>query len=311
MSERLNAIRAEAQNLIALYNEKIAANASKAEADNIEKLLKEKEKAYADQARDELFHACKHGDDPIVTIIKCYAYGTLRHKIDHDKVSGRVTGMKAAEDGEKQINLVKFCEYCGQDTLWRYKVEKLGFLLTLRAAKDLKLPDTDVAKIHKMYRIDDIARKEDMGATPDSNNQLCKLLQKVIDAILYVDNGSGKNVYACNSHDVGYLLRAFSRKGKERLTIRVSDAKALHGLIVDVMHRIITGGKYGLEYKIAKKSHEEVVEGSNPAKNGAAKPKKAKPTKAAKEPTEVATEVVEVERELPAAEVSESKTIPA
>lgn len=313
MSERLNQIRKECEELIVKYNDAIKTNASKIEADNIEKEIKDKEKEFAQQAQDELFSACKATDDPILNAIKCYAYPIIRHKVDRNPETGNVTGISVAEDGEKQVNLVKLCTYCDKPTLWKYKVEKLGYLLTLRAAKELKLPAEDIARIKSMYKMDKKSREEELGTIPDSNNQICKLLQKVIDAILYEDNGSGKNTYSCNSHDVGYLLRAFTRKGKERLTIRTADGKSLHGYVMDVIHRIVTGGKYSLDYKVSSQPYEEVSKSeaiSAPAKKESA-PKKGKPTKAAKEPTEVATEVVEVERELPAAEVSESETIPA
>lgn len=288
MSEKLMELRKLCEESIADWNKAMKENDAAAMA-RVEDVLREREGDYAKQSADELYQRCKETGDPILAAIRAYSYPILKHKIERE--DGVVTGMVIVDDREKQVDLIKLCKYCELVDLWKYKVEKLGMLLALRAGKELGLTTAEIKQVEKTYRMDKLAREVEMGKTPDSNTQICKTLQIVIDAILYEDNGKGKNKYAANNHDVAYLLMCHTRRGKGQLAVTVAKASFLHGLVVDVMHRIVCGKKYGLEYQLMKdEKQDEPVKAET--KKVEAQPA-AKPTEVAAEPTKV--EVVEVE----------------
>lgn len=252
-----------------------------------EKALKDAEAEFAAQSQNDLFSACKQTGNPILEGVKKYTYPILRHTLERD--GEIITGMKLVDDREKQIDLVKLCKYCDLPYLWAYKVEKAGELLCIRAAKELGMTTDEIKHIAKTYRMAKAAEEVNLGGTPTSNTQICKILQAVIDEILFEDDGTGKNKYKANSHDVAYLLMCYTKRGRKQLSVTVAKASFLHGLIVDILHRIACGLKYGLEYQMVKEEKAEKVE--------------AKTATAEKPEAEVASEdeAVVVEREETAA----------
>jgi len=261
MSRQCVEIKDQIISLIDTYNEAL----KEKNLDNMtaaEKALKDAEAEFAAQSQNDLFSACKQTENPILEGIKLYTYPILRHKIIRD--GEIITGMELVDDREKQIDLVKLCKFCGLPTLWAYKVEKAGELLCIRAAKELGMTTDEIKRIAKTYRMAKAAEEVDLGGTPTSNTQICKLVQKVIDEILFVDDGEGKNTYKANSHDVAYLLMCYTKRGRKQLSVTVAKANFLHGLIVDILHRITCGLKYGLEYQMVKEEKAEPAPAAAP-----------------------------------------------
>ena len=127
-----------------------------------------------------------------------------------------------------------------------------------------------------------------MGETPDSNTQICKMLQKVIDSIICAADSNAEKPYKCNNHDVSYLLMCYTKKGKNALGVAVAKHDALRRLVMDVCYRIIANGRYDLEYKTIKtpvsaKSPEQPA--AKPAEKKAVKPDAKPKTKAADKKT--------------------------
>ena len=109
-----------------------------------------------------------------------------------------------------------------------------------------------------------LAREIDLGGTPDSNTQICKQLQMVVDAIIYEDNGKGKNLYRVNNHDVAYLLMVYTQRNNKKVcSVRIAKNSYMHKLVLDVMHRILTGKVYDLEFQMTKNKSEK----TEPAKD--------------------------------------------
>lgn len=292
MSERLNELRKLCEESIVEWNKAFKANDAAA-MNRIEETLRDQEGDYAKQSANELYQRCKETGAPIIAAVRAYSYPILKHRVERE--DGVITGMVIVDDREKQIDLIKLCEYCELPTMWKYKVEKMGMLLALRAAKELGLTPAEMKQVEKTYKMDRLAREIEMGKTPDSNNQICKVMQIAIDAIIYEDNGKDKNKYAANSHDVAYMLMCHTRRGKGQLAVTVAKASFLHSLVVDVLHRIVCGKKYGLEYQLMKDDAKD----SEPApkkteKSTEVSAPKAKQTKVVEEPTEVV--VIEPER---------------
>lgn len=268
MSKQCMEIKDQLVDLINKYNVALKAK-NLDDMTAIEKAVRDTEAEFANQSQQDMFSECKKAENPILEGVRRYTYPILKHKMERD--GELITGMDLVDDREKQVDLVKLCKFCNLPTLWAYKVEKAGELLCIRTAKELGMTTDEIKQIAKTYRMAKAAEEVELGGTPTSNTQICKLLQKVIDDILFEDDGTGKNKYKVNSHDVAYLLMCYTKRGRKQLSVTVAKASFLHGLIVDVLHRIACGLKYGLEYQMIKeeKAAEAAPEQAEPAKAAA------------------------------------------
>lgn len=242
--------------------------------------LKKSEAEYLDVKQHEVFCELKKAEKPVVAAVTRYSFPVLRHKIVRE--DGVEVGIEVSER-ERQIDLVKFCRFCELDTLWAYKVEKFGQLLCLRAAKELNMSAAEVKRIASTYYMKELARKENLGETPTSNTQIVKALQKVVDSFLFKAGENGANIYKVNNHDVAYLLMCYTkRSGRKELTVQVSKTGFVHALLMDICHRIVTGGVYGLDYKQEKAKPAQGSEPEEDSKTDPAPATKKDDTKPAK-----------------------------
>ena len=250
MSSTLETIRKDIEVRISAYNEALAKN-DFARMNALENEIKECEKMYAEESMHEVIAGCRKTKDPMLEAIRVYSYGVLSHQIVRE--DGAVTGMKLVDDRTKQLDLLKLCNILGANHLWEYKIERFGNLLCMRAATELGLQDWQIKRIERLYYYHNIIQKEELGAIPTSNTQICKLLQEVIDSILFTAGDTGKNIYRCNNHDVAYLLMCYTkRNGKKKLTVEVAKTAYVRRIVMDVMHRIVIGGVYDLKYQMIK-----------------------------------------------------------
>lgn len=225
-------------------------------------------KAYKKAAFDAVLYRLKSTDNPVLEAVKQLTYGVFRTKAVKDD-NGNEIGIELTPS-DARIDLVKVCEYCELSTVWKYKVEKLALLLALRAAKELKIPASEIKVMNYKFKMDELARKEEMGETPSSNNQIVKSIQAIMDEVL---PGQGN----ANSHDAAYMWMASTRAGREAKCIKVADAKMAHRLFAEVANRIVTNGRYEVDYKMVKEKtpkaepakDSETVEVPNPEETAA------------------------------------------
>ena len=214
--------------------------------------LKASEAQYAADKQAEVFAELKTAENPIEAGIRRHHFGVASHKVNRE--NGVITGAVETEKS-KQVDLVALCEACGISTDWKFIVERFNQLLAVRTATELKIAPDKIKKIQTSYLMQETARKLELGATPMSNSALTKMLQTVIDAILFADNGEGKNVYRVFAQDVRYLLGAYTtRSRQEILTLRLAKTKTLHEIIADILHRIVVGRAYDVDVKLKKDS---------------------------------------------------------
>jgi len=181
----------------------------------------------------------------------------MRHAEVRDKDTRKITEFKLVEK-PRQIDLLKFAKQNELATDWQHNGMALNQSLCLRAATELGFSKAEIAAVAKSYYMRKEAQELADGKAPVSNNALCKKLQAFINAILPPEDEEKGNVYKCNNHDVAYLLMTYTRKGRNALSIATSKDGALRMLVMDVMHRIITGKKYTLEYKQFKDESAKV-----------------------------------------------------
>lgn len=218
-----------------------------------EKLLSSCEKEYAEQKAACIYADLGKSKTPILDAIKLFKFTVPSHRVIKTD-DGVISEIEVGEK-ERYVDLYKMCSRNKLSLEWSHYVSRLNQLLCLRAAKELKYTDSERKQLAKTYYLSDVVKKIELGETPDSNNQICKLLQIVIDKLLYLDDGSGKNVYKCNNHDVAFLLALYTKKGKSALSVCVSKDKELRSIIASVLRRIVSGEKYSLEgFKTVKNS---------------------------------------------------------
>ena len=150
---------------------------------------------------------------------------------------------------------------------WEYMCEKLGLLLAYRAQKELGGSAEVLSELLKTYPIREAAQKEKAGATPTSNSQLLKLLQPIIDALVWEDDGKGNNAIKANGKDVAFLVNCFTAHGKGIGTIKVLKGQKVADYIFEAVHMIVTGKPYQLQFKPRKDSAPEQETARKPVKS--------------------------------------------
>lgn len=213
-----------------------------------EENLKKELKAYKKAASDAVLYRLSGTDNPVLEAVKQLTYQVFRTKMVKDD-NGNDCGIELVPT-DARIDLVKVCEYCKLSTNWQYKVEKLALLLALRAAKELKIPASEIKVMAWKFRMNELARKQEMGETPESNTQIVTAIQMIMDEVL---PGLGK----ANSHDAAYMWMAATKAGREAKCIKVADAKMAHRLFAEVANRIVTKGRYSVDYKMIKEAKPE------------------------------------------------------
>lgn len=219
--------------------------------------LKKAEKQYAIDMQAKVFAECKASPDPLKAAIEKHYYSVVSHKVN--RKDGAPIGV--VEDSRiKRIDLVAFCQSAGLSTEWAHTVERCNQLLTIKTAQDMTVKKEVVDRIKTTFFMKDISRQIDLGETPMSKTALTKMIQKVIDTILYADNGNGQNVYRVFASDIKYLLNAFTKlDGKNVNTIQTVKTATLHGIFLDMLNVIISRGDkvngertYGVSFREAK-----------------------------------------------------------
>lgn len=175
------------------------------------------------------FLATEH---PVITAVKEFYIETVKIKESRDKEDGSITGVNF-DKKQSRIDLEKFCEFGDLDTAWAHDCSKLLALLTLRETDVYAIKPAELAK-KSFYFISQVRAKKE-GETPDSNTQIVRLLQKIIDEAIFVDDGNGKNVYKCTNHDLAFIQDAVTKMDtKEKCTIAMLNERQFKTVMMSV-----------------------------------------------------------------------------
>ena len=242
--KKLGELREKAEDLVRSYNEAYQSGKFDEVAkidNNIASVVNE----YTSVVRDDCFAACKNAESPMLAAVTMLSFMTIGVK--DAKKEGDLFPIRTVVDKERQIDLYKLHKYCGGDGIgadpkWVYIVEQLNMQLTAKKARDLGL---DPKEVSDSFAMSNIAKAIDLGKDPTSNTNLLKTLQTVITAML----GDG---YKATSHDVKFLMSVYSKKSRQTLTVTTANNRSLRGYLAEICHRIVTNGKYAIEYKKVK-----------------------------------------------------------
>ncbi len=207
--------------------------------------LDEAEKDYAKCVAKAIYAEYADKPNAVVELIKLYHYDVISHKEKRSdsKENPKVIAVEPITK-KRQIDLLAFCNQAKLDTTWEVYGSRCNQLMCLRIATQL---GADVKKISNSYFLRDKVKEINMGKTPTSVTQCCKLLQQVIDLILPTEE-DGKSTYKVNSHDIAYLDGLYGKKSNQHiLTVRVSNDAFFRRILIDICYRLVTGSKYGVD----------------------------------------------------------------
>lgn len=247
---KLTETRAKLEENASKYNE--AVRTKDTTQDIIKAIDAEKDELlgiYVATAREICYEELKASDDPILEAAKKYEFDSISVKDIQDKDTGTIT--RTIVDTKKTIDLFTLHRYCkgiGKDSNWVYKLEKFNYLLAYKAVLGITKGDDQKAKLDKLkktYAMDKVSRDIDMGKTPTSNTQVLKALDALIAATL------GEEYHGL-SIDAKFLLEIYTKEGKGALNVVLPTHSRFCGKFLRVLHRIVTNGTYGAEYKEEK-----------------------------------------------------------
>lgn len=180
---------------------------------------------------------CEHAE-PIKTAISTFNYTTEKVQEKLDDKGGIV--LLQIVDTTTRIDMSDFVKVCKLNDEWLHDCNRLLALLQLRKTDLYNMTDTEMMQCTP-YFIKKANEKLD-GGTPDSNRQVEKLLQAIVDATI------GADQHKVTVHDVAFLEDAcYSYNKKAYCGIRSMNAKAFYNVVVSVLYRMLTNSVYEIQ----------------------------------------------------------------
>jgi len=201
--------------------------------------------------------------------------------------------------------------------VWEYRTEKLAYMLTYRTLKNLGCSPESIEEFRHCYAIRDLAAREKMGETPTSNKQLVKLVQSIVDQLVFMPDENGLNAIKVINKDVEFLLSMFEKAGRGVGQVEVLKGNKVKDYIFAMCHMIVTGKAYEVRYNRKKESTSTAAEPQRPViirkavKETASEPKKAKADKKSVKVSDSETVKVQRPKKAAAPAAPESDELPS
>lgn len=192
-------------------------------------------------------------DNPLVTAIRQFYITTYRVKETRDKETGKTTDVSVIPNEKTRIDAEAFCEFAGIDRGWIHDCANLLSLLQLRKTDIYTLKPAEL--LEKSYFFMAAVRKKKEGETPDSNTKIVAMLQKIVDATIYEDNGKGQNAHKCTHKDIAFIEDcAHQFDPKAKAGIKSLKPRGFQTVMVSVLWSMLTGEGYTVKnMKISEK----------------------------------------------------------
>lgn len=202
--------------------------------------------------RDKLLYTeLLSAENPMIEAVQRFYKMDKKVKEETSKDDDTITDVKF-DYKKARIDLRAFCEYASLDLSWAEDSAKLLDLLSLREIDVFTMSPAELAK--KSYYFISKANKKMEGETPDSNTQIVRLLQQIIDEAIFVDDGNGKNVYKCTSHDIAFIQDSATKMDtKEKCTITMMKPRFFESVMMGVFAHCL-GEKYSVKVNKPKKN---------------------------------------------------------
>lgn len=218
-----------------------------------------------EQRNVELRHACYDQflatEQPMATCVNkltLFQFSLKKsRKEDKDGVM-RVTDVDFTAKGKTvRINLSEFINYAKDKEMvvtthkdgvdLDRSIEKLKYYLSVWGAESVG------AELTGRFSYDP-SGDEIIGAKKEVSKTAVKnVMQQVINSCMFVDDGKGKNALKPLTVDIEYMtLGAFGFSSKVQ-TLKCPSTKTVYDGFIDVMNRIMTGGRYSGKFDNVKK----------------------------------------------------------
>ena len=243
-TNKLQELKASVEANVKAYNEAYQ-DKKFDDASAIDKKIEEAVNEYTSIARTMVFDDCKAADDPMMEAVKRLSFTTIGIK-DTTEGDDKIP-VRSVIEKDRQIDLLKLHKYCdgiGVDQNWPYMIENFNCHLTAQTAIDLGI---DTKEINDSYAMSQIARDVKLGKNPTSKTNMLKTIRSIVAAMIGEEYAN-----KALSHDVNFLMKVYTRKSRKALTVTCANHKYLRGYIMEICHRIVTDGKYEVDYKKAK-----------------------------------------------------------
>lgn len=182
-------------------------------------------------------------DEPLATAIRTFYITTYKIKEAHDKDTGKTVSIDTIPNEKTRIDIEDFVEFAGLDKEWIHDCAKLLALLQLRKTDIYTLKPSELAE--KSYFFMSAVRKKKDGETPDSNTKIVAMLQKIVDAAIFEDNGKGLNKHKCTYRDVAFIEDcAHQFDPKAKAGIKSLKTRGFQTVMVSVLYTMLTGENY-------------------------------------------------------------------
>lgn len=199
-------------------------------------------------------------DAPVINAVKEFYLDLSKAVAVADEEDGAIKDV-TIEKKKARIDLEAFCKFGDLSTEWARNTEKLLVDLTVRETNVFSMDPAKLAK-ESFYFIQQVSKKKEIElakkeagqdgseqpqANYPSNTSIVKLLQKIIDDAIFVDDGNGKNAYKCNNHDIAFIHDAVTKiDTKEKCTIAMLNSRQFKTVMMSVFAHCL-GEKYSVK----------------------------------------------------------------
>lgn len=206
----------------------------------------------------QLFDTFLQSDNPVFEAVKQGYYPKMR-LLEKNGKEGVTVDLGYADQVIDLQKLDKAAEArkITNETRWLSFVEKLVYMFSIRAAKDL---GGDVKAMQNKYAISEYARSLKMGddsaraKDPASNNSLIQATQEALNAILFVKvDGKDHSALRVITADLFYILYTSFKKGKGNVSVSMPRTNTMVATLTEVAFRLVNDLQYTAEYKEIQK----------------------------------------------------------
>lgn len=182
-------------------------------------------------------------DSPFIAFANAVKYDGKRVKETRNKDTKVVESISVI-DTDRRLNLKEFVEYCKIDTTMLKEIAELLTVLTVREQNICKLKHEDYDKQSPFFCR--VVKAKEAGETPDSNTQICKRIQNIMD-------GAGIDCRVINP-DMHFIQQcSFVHDSKGIARVKPVPAGKFMTIIVDMMAHFVQGIPYSVFIKEQKK----------------------------------------------------------
>lgn len=198
---------------------------------------------------------------PMIAAIKKLTIDALSVRIKANKDTGTIESISVTQPkGGKDIDLTNFEDWAinagykpvSVNAQWRWMVEKFTHVMCVRAGLDIS-GESAAALIRSNYKLSADARRVEM-TDPASNREAVKLLQSIVDKIVFVDSGKKSkdgealNAIKVDERDLKYIKYLMCSRGTG-LHVGLPKASTMRSLITKAINKNITERDYAFDFE--------------------------------------------------------------